>query len=139
MKNLNISSISRQFSFEVESTTADKISGTNYFPVIIFDRATSDNPSFDFEVAGVTVRTAYSSNESDTKSVTGLYFNKNNGTLGVEYSSPAVGDVISVIGSFVRPTTPDEGFNYKTTQERVYDSTPATSFEYKASQERIFG
>lgn len=137
MKNLNISSVSRQFSFEVENTTNDKISGTNYFPVIIFDRASAENPSFDFEVAGVVVRSAYSSNESDTKSVTGLYFNKTTGTLGVEYGSPAVGDVISVIGSFVRSTTPDEGID-KGTVVGSSKTLPPTSFDYKTSQERIF-
>jgi hypothetical protein len=137
MINLNVSSVVRQYTFQVENTTTDKISGTNYFPVVVFDRATEENPSFPFEVSSVIVRSAFSSNESDTKDVSGIFFNAETGTLGIEYSSPAVGDVISVLGSFVRTESIDGAI----TPANVVGASknlPPTSFEYKTTQERIF-
>jgi len=106
MLSLKQASNIRSFIFEIEDTTADKvtISAADYYGGIIFDKATTENPAYDFAIADVSVYSAANSSGVNTKRTVGnTVFINETGYLGVVITSAGVGDIITFTGSFLAP------------------------------------
>jgi len=105
MKTLKTASAEIIFSVEVENTTTDAVTGSTWtgdaYGSIIFSKATASNPMWDFEFSGTTVKAT----NGASKAVTAFAVNRNTGYVGVVYNSPAVGDVVTIAGTFAKEPT----------------------------------
>lgn len=107
MLSLKQASNIRSFTFKIEDTTEDKvtISAVDYYGGIIFDKATTENPAYDFAIADVSVYSVANSSGVNTKRTVGnTVFINDTGYLGVVITAAAVGDIITFTGSFLAPT-----------------------------------
>jgi hypothetical protein len=107
MLSLKQASNIRTFNFKIENTTADRvtINSVDYYGGIIFN-ATASNPSYDFAVSSVSVYSVPNASGVTTlRTVGNVVFNKATGYIGVVITGVAVGDTISINGTFLAPST----------------------------------
>ena len=106
MKNYTVKSAEVIFCSEIQSTTSDAVTGSswtgNAYGSIVYKNATSSNPMLTFRSTGASV-TKVTTNANTV--ITNFVQDPSTGFVGVQYSSPAVGDIITVAGVFVKDET----------------------------------
>jgi hypothetical protein len=106
MKNITVKSTELNFCVQIENTTTDAVTGSswtgNAYGTIMYKSASATNPMLTFRSTGASV-TKVTTNANTV--ITNFVQNPSTGFVGVQYSSPAVGDVITVAGVFVKDET----------------------------------
>jgi hypothetical protein len=106
MKNITVKSTELNFCVQIENTTTDAVTGSswtgNAYGAIMYKNASATNPMLTFRSTGASV-TKVTTNANTV--ITNFVQNASTGFVGVQYSSPAVGDIITVAGIFVKDET----------------------------------
>lgn len=106
MKNYTVKSAEVIFCSEIENTTSDAVTGAswtgNAYGSVVYKNASASNPMLTFKSTGASV-TKVSTGANTV--ITNFVQDPSTGFVGVQYSSPAVGDVIAVAGVFIKDET----------------------------------
>lgn len=87
----------RNFSIKIESTSGDQIGAPNVYGLSVYPKATASNPSYPFEVTGV----SWVTSAGVPRAVTKIEQDLTTGIVKFTAGASAVGDVISFSGFFV--------------------------------------